>query len=63
MKEEGLEEGRKAVSMIVGRDTERLDEKGVVKAAVETDCRELLRWCSSTYVLYDAGGDTGRIFL
>ena len=33
---EGLEAGRKAVSMIVGRDTERLDETGVVKAAVET---------------------------
>lgn len=32
----GLSEGRKAVSMIVGRDTERLDEEGVVKAAVET---------------------------
>lgn len=32
----GLEEGRAAVSMIVGRDTARLDEKGVVKAAVET---------------------------
>lgn len=27
---------RKAVSMIVGRDTERLDETGVTKAAVET---------------------------
>ena len=32
----GVEEGRRAVSMIVGRDTERLDETGVVKAAVET---------------------------
>ena len=31
-----LEEARKAVSMIVGRDTERLDEAGVAKAAVET---------------------------
>ena len=31
-----LAEARKAVSMIVGRDTERLDETGVVKAAVET---------------------------
>ena len=31
-----LEEGRYAVSMIVGRDTENLDETGVVKAAVET---------------------------
>lgn len=36
LKEEGLKEGRQAVSMIVGRDTERLSEKGVVKAAVET---------------------------
>ena len=34
--QEGLAAGRKAVSMIVGRDTENLSEKGVVKAAVET---------------------------
>ncbi|MBR5637758.1 MAG: cobalamin biosynthesis protein, partial [Pseudobutyrivibrio sp.] len=32
----GLDEGRKAVSMIVGRDTAGLDETGVIKAAVET---------------------------
>jgi len=31
-----IEEARKAVSMIVGRDTENLDEAGVTKAAVET---------------------------
>ncbi len=30
------EEARKAVSMIVGRDTERLSEEGIAKAAVET---------------------------
>ena len=30
------EDARRAVSMIVGRDTERLDEQGIVKAAVET---------------------------
>ena len=33
---QGLPEARKAVSMIVGRDTDVLDEKGVIKAAVET---------------------------
>ncbi|WP_242871173.1 adenosylcobinamide-phosphate synthase CbiB [Pseudobutyrivibrio sp. YE44] len=33
---EGLLAGRKAVSMIVGRDTNSLDENGVIKAAVET---------------------------
>lgn len=31
-----LEKSRGAVSMIVGRDTEQLDEAGVIKAAVET---------------------------
>lgn len=36
LKEEGLEAARKAVSMIVGRDTEVLDEEGVAKAAIET---------------------------
>lgn len=34
--EEGVEAGRKAVSMIVGRDTQSLSEAGVIKAAVET---------------------------
>lgn len=36
LNEQGLEAGRVAVSMIVGRDTNVLDEIGVVKAAVET---------------------------
>jgi adenosylcobinamide-phosphate synthase len=36
LEREGLEGGRRAVSMIVGRDTERLDEAGVVKACVES---------------------------
>lgn len=36
LKKGSLEEARKAVSMIVGRDTDILDEKGVAKAAVET---------------------------
>ena len=36
LKDKGLEAGRKAVSMIVGRDTENLTAEGVTKAAVET---------------------------
>lgn len=36
LKEEGLEGARKAISMIVGRDTESLDEEGIRKAAIET---------------------------
>ncbi|MEN0117650.1 MAG: adenosylcobinamide-phosphate synthase CbiB [Agrobacterium cavarae] len=33
---EGLEGGRKAVSMIVGRDPDQLDEAGVCRAAIES---------------------------
>lgn len=36
LESEGLDAGRKAVSMIVGRDTEELTESGVIRAAVET---------------------------
>jgi adenosylcobinamide-phosphate synthase len=36
LKNQTLEEARKAVSMIVGRDTQCLDEIGVAKAAIET---------------------------
>lgn len=36
LKKKNLEGARYAVSMIVGRDTEVLDEKGITKAAVET---------------------------
>lgn len=36
LKKGSLTEARKAVSMIVGRDTDALDEEGVIKAAVET---------------------------
>ena len=36
LKKNDLTNGRKAVSMIVGRDTDKLDEEGVTKAAVET---------------------------
>ncbi|MCR5101070.1 MAG: adenosylcobinamide-phosphate synthase CbiB [Butyrivibrio sp.] len=36
LKYKSLEDGRYAVSMIVGRDTQSLDEAGVARAAVET---------------------------
>ena len=36
LKYEGLEEARKSVSMIVGRDTQNLSEAGVAKAAIDT---------------------------
>ena len=42
LSEEGLAAGRRAVSMIVGRETDRLDETGVTRAAVETVAENLV---------------------
>lgn len=36
LREQDVEKARKAVSMIVGRDTENLTQEGIIKAAVET---------------------------
>jgi adenosylcobinamide-phosphate synthase len=36
LEQKGIEAGRQAVSMIVGRDTESLDEAGVSRAAIES---------------------------
>ena len=36
LRKQDLEAARKAVSMIVGRDTQSLDENGIAKAAIET---------------------------
>ncbi len=36
LKTQGVESARRAAALIVGRDTEVLDEKGIAKAAVET---------------------------
>lgn len=36
LNEKGLDAGREAVSRIVGRDTSELDEKGILRAAVES---------------------------
>lgn len=41
LENEGIEAGRRAVSMIVGRDTEELSETGVIKATVETVAENL----------------------
>ena len=42
LREQGLNRGRAAVAMIVGRETGELDEPGVVRAAVETVAENLV---------------------
>lgn len=41
LEKDDIQEARHAVSMIVGRDTKNLDQKGIVKAAVETVAENL----------------------
>jgi len=41
LEEDGLEAGRKRVSWIVGRDTERMDENAVCRAAIESGAENL----------------------
>lgn len=51
-----LAEGRKAVGRIVGRDTDSLDKKGVIKACVETVAESTTDGVVSPMIFYAAGG-------
>ncbi len=53
--ESSIIEGRKAVSRIVGRDTKFLDEKGVIKACVETVAENLTDGVVSPLFYYAIG--------
>ena len=53
-----IEGGRKAVSMIVGRDTKCLDEKGIIKAAVETVAENLSDGVIAPLLYMIIGGGT-----
>lgn len=54
--ENDTEEARKAVSMIVGRDTAVLDENGIIKAAVETVAENTSDGVTAPMMYISAGG-------
>ena len=54
--EAGLEQGRKAVSMIVGREVDQLDQEGVSRAAVETLAENLVDGFVSPLFYFVIGG-------
>jgi len=56
LSEEGLAAGRRAVSMIVGRETDRLDGPGVSRAAVETVAENLVDGFVSPLFFFVLGG-------
>ncbi len=60
---ESLDAGRKAVAMIVGRDTERLTEEGVIKATVETVAENLSDGVIAPLVFTAPRRGGGRVLL
>lgn len=56
------EEARKAVSMIVGRDTEVLDENGIIRAAVETVAENTSDGVTAPIFYMGIGGAVGGFF-
>ena len=56
------EEARKAVSMIVGRDTESLDEAGIARAAVETVAENASDGVCAPLFYIALGGAVGGFF-
>ena len=56
------EGARKAVSMIVGRDTERLDDQGIIKAAVETVAENTSDGVTAPLLYMFLAGAPGAVF-
>ena len=56
------EGARRAVSMIVGRDTDRLDEQGIIRAAVETVAENTSDGVTAPMIYMFLAGAAGGIF-
>ena len=59
---EPLESARKAVAMIVGRDTDKLDREGVIRAAVETVAENTSDGVTAPLFYMGLGGAIGAFF-
>ena len=60
--DDGLDDGRREVAMIVGRDVSQLDESGVSKAAIESLAENLSDGIVAPAFWYAIGGLPGIIF-
>lgn len=61
LRRENLDEARRCVSMLVGRDTGSLDETGVVRAAVESVAENLVDGVTAPMFFAALGGPVGAI--
>jgi adenosylcobinamide-phosphate synthase len=63
LKSGSINEARKAVSMIVGRDTDSLDEEGIVRAAVETVAESASDGIIAPLILWPLAGRRWECFI
>lgn len=61
VREHDTEKARRAVAMIVGRDTDRLDESGIVRAAVETVAENTSDGVTAPLFYMAFGGAVGAV--
>ncbi|MEZ0329358.1 MAG: adenosylcobinamide-phosphate synthase CbiB [Dissulfuribacterales bacterium] len=61
LEEQGLEAGRRRLSRIVGRDVTRLDERGVVMAAIESCAENLVDGVISPFFYAILGGPVAAV--
>lgn len=61
LEEQGLEAGRQRLSRIVGRDVTRLDERGVVMAAIESCAENLVDGVISPFFYAILGGPVAAV--
>lgn len=62
LREQDVEKARKAVSMIVGRDTDRLTKEGIIRAAVETVAENTSDGCIAPLLYLLLFGALGGVF-
>lgn len=62
IRKDDIEAARRAVSMIVGRDTEMLDKNGIIKAAVETVAENTSDGVTAPIFYMMLGGAVGGFF-
>ena len=62
LKASDLERSRHEISMLVGRDTDRLDETGIIKACIETIAENISDGVAAPVFFFALGGGAAAVF-
>ena len=62
LKSSDLEKSRHEISMLVGRDTDKLDETGIIKACIETIAENISDGVAAPLFFFALGGGAAAVF-